>query len=299
MGIIFDIKHFSTHDGPGIRTTVFLKGCPLSCLWCHNPESQSHQPEMMYHANLCIACLECLKVCPQAAISQENGNLLTDPELCDLCGECVNVCFSGAREMVGYQTSVAGILEEIKKDIPFYDQSGGGVTFSGGEPLMQSGFLLDLLKACKDVDIHTTVDTCGYTSKEVLSQLLPWVDLFLYDIKAVDEDLHKHLTGVSNQVILENLRWLSKLGKKVIIRVPVVPGLNDSQQELQQLAAFAASLPGLDDIELLPYHPIGMEKYCRLQRMYTLKEVNAPTEEHLLKMADFLRKSHLEVHIGG
>ena len=225
--------------------------------------------------------------------------MLTDPKLCDLCGECVKVCFSGARELIGYQTSVADILEEIKKDIAFYDQSGGGVTFSGGEPLIQSEFLLDLLKVCKDVDIHTTVDTCGYTSRDVLQPLLPWVDLFLYDLKAMDETLHKRLTGVSNQLILENLGWLSKLGKKIIIRVPVVPGLNDSPQEMQQLAAFAASLPNLDGIELLPYHPIGMEKYSRLQRMYPLKETTAPTKESLQKMADFLRKSHLEVHIGG
>jgi pyruvate formate lyase activating enzyme len=297
--MIFDIKHFSTHDGPGIRTTVFLKGCPLSCLWCHNPESQSSQPELMYHPSLCIGCLECLKVCPQAAISQNGGSLHTDQKQCDLCGECVKVCFSAARELIGSQPSVHEILKEIKKDISFYDQSDGGVTFSGGEPLLQPMILLDLLKACKELDIHTTVDTSGYASQEVFQELLPWVDLFLYDLKAMDETLHKRLTGVSNQLILENLIWLSKLGKKVIIRVPVVPGFNDSPQEMQQLATFAAGLPSLSGIELLPYHPIGMEKYSRLQRVYTLKETIAPSEENLQKMANFLRNFHLEVQIGG
>ncbi len=297
--MIFDINHFSTHDGPGIRTTVFLKGCPLSCLWCHNPESQSSQPELMYHPNLCIGCLECLSVCPQAAISQNGGSLHTDLNQCDLCGECVKVCFSAAREMIGSQSSVDDILKEIKKDISFYDQSDGGVTFSGGEPLLQPVFLCELLKACKELDIHTTVDTSGYASQKVLQELLPWVDLFLYDLKAMDETLHKRLTGVSNQLILENLRWLSKLGKKVIIRIPIVPGLNDSQQEMQQLAEFSAGLASLDQIELLPYHPIGIEKYSRLQRIYPLEETIAPTKESLQKIADFLRNYGLEVHIGG
>ena len=250
-GVVFDIKKFSIHDGPGIRTTVFLKGCPLRCLWCHNPESQRSGPEVMLRGERCIACAACLEACAQGAITINGSGAVTDRALCIECGLCTASCYAEARELVGRTMTVAEVLAEIEGDISFYDESGGGVTFSGGDPLLQRDFLLALLKACRAKEIHTAVDTSGSFSWPALEMIRPYVDLFLYDLKLMDEERHKRVTGVSNRLILQNLEALSKLGHKIIIRVAVVPGINDDERNIYQTGAFAASLPHLEGVSLL------------------------------------------------
>jgi pyruvate formate lyase activating enzyme len=298
-GIVFDIMHFSTRDGPGIRTTVFLKGCPLHCAWCHNPESQSPQPQMMPRPNLCIGCLACLDACPHSAIAQVDGRLTYIPERCELCGRCLDACMAGARELVGRRMTTADVLAEIEKDRVFFDESGGGVTFSGGEALLQYDFLVELLAAARAAGIHTVLDTSGYCAPDRFEALLPLVDLVLYDIKSMDDDLHREFTGVSNQVILANLRRLSVSGVSFQIRYPFIPGVNDSAAQMQALGRLASDLPGLLGIEILPFHQIGLEKYRRLQMPYRLPDLLPPAQDVLQASADVLRCYNVEVSIGG
>jgi pyruvate formate lyase activating enzyme len=284
-GIVFDIMRFSTRDGPGIRTTVFLKGCPLACWWCHNPESQRQERELMLRPNLCIGCLACLEACPEGAITSGPDGPLTDAQKCRLCGTCQEYCYSDARQIVGRTMTVSQVMAEIRKDIPFYDESGGGVTFSGGEPLLQNEFLGALLRACKDEDLHTAVDTCGSVPWSVMDGLRADVDLFLYDLKALDDEIHLKYTGASNQRILENLVKLSERKQKVRVRAPLIPGINDSPDDLRRLVDFVAGLPNPAEVEMLPYHTAGVEKYRRLGRDYPLDGAQPyPSElEHILK----------------
>ena len=298
-GIVFDIMHFSTRDGPGIRTTVFLKGCPLHCLWCHNPESQSLRLELMLRPNLCITCLACIPACPEGAITLIGGEFITDRSKCNLCGICVETCTAEARVIVGREMTVAEVMAEILKDTIFYDESGGGVTFSGGEALMQQKFLLELLRACKEKGIHTTVDTSGYANWAVLDSMRPYVDLFLYDLKALDDKVHRQFTGVSNQLILANLSRLSELGHPVILRMPLIPGVNDSDESIQAVGRFAASLPNLVRLDILPYHQAGIEKYRRLDKVYGLAEIAPPSGEKVEIIAGVLRGFHLNIQVGG
>ena len=298
-GTVFDIKSFSIHDGPGIRTTVFFKGCPLRCWWCHNPESQSPAQELLLRPNLCIGCGACLDVCPQGAISKNGRGIVTDLEACSACGACVDVCYSDARVLVGKTWSVAEVLAAVERDRPFYDQSGGGVTFSGGEPLMQPAFLLALLQACKERGLHTTVDTCGFAAKEVFADIADYVDLFLYDLKVMDDARHKDVTGVSNRLILDNLRMLSQSGHDLVLRVPIIPGVNDDRENLEHLGQFIASLPHLNRVDILAYHQTGMEKYQRLHRSYRLSETNPPSEARMDEIAAYLSTFGLSVKVGG
>jgi pyruvate formate lyase activating enzyme len=265
-GTIFDIRRFSIHDGPGIRTTVFFKGCPLRCVWCHNPESQSPFPEMILQPSRCTLCGECLEACPNGAIYQEGDQILTDREKCKLCQSCAQVCYAEARRFTGQELSLAQVMDEVTRDTAFYDQSGGGVTFSGGEPLFQAGFLESLLVACKESEIHTALDTCGYAPFQILERLRGWVDLFLFDLKHLDDAIHRELTGVSNRLILDNLERLAGLGHEIYLRVPLIPGVNDDLDHLHALAEYAVGLPHLLGIDLLPYHAIGVEKYGRLNK---------------------------------
>jgi pyruvate formate lyase activating enzyme len=298
-GLVFDIKKFSIHDGPGIRTTVFFKGCPLSCWWCHNPEGQSPQPELVLRESRCIGCGACLEVCDQGAISWDGDVVSTDREKCVLSGACVEVCYAEAREMVGQEMTVAEVMAEIGRDIAFYDQSGGGVTFSGGEPLLQRDFLLALLRACKEEEIHTAVDTCGFATWETLDSIRKHVDLFLYDLKLMDDAKHRKFTGVSNELILKNLQRLSAQGHDIFLRVPIIPGINDDAENIRQIGTFAAALPHLKRVDILPYHRAAAEKYHRLNKIYGLPETRPPSDEKMAEITQILRGFGLQVKTGG
>ncbi|MBN1259792.1 MAG: glycyl-radical enzyme activating protein [Anaerolineae bacterium] len=302
-GLVFDIKKFSLHDGPGIRTTVFLKGCPLRCVWCHNPESQLRDPQVMVRTSRCVGCGACVEVCPHGAVTRDSvtrdvvtQDVFFDATRCAACGACVAVCYAGAREWVGREMAVATVLADVLRDRPFYETSGGGVTFSGGEPLGQPAFLLALLQACRAAGVHTALDTCGYADWEVIDRIRPFVDLFLYDLKTLDDRQHRAWTGVSNALILENLRRLAGLGHRIWIRAPIVPGCNDSDAEMQQLAAFAAALPGVERLELLPYHGMARDKYRRLGLPYRLADLAEPAAERMETLASLLRGFGLPVY---
>jgi len=295
-GIIFDIKKYALNDGPGIRTTVFFQGCPLSCWWCHNPESQSRTPALMYRANRCILCGECSLVCPQNGI-QVNGSVQTDRSKCDVCGTCAEACYYGAREVSGREVTVEEVLAEIERDTPFHDQSGGGVTLSGGEPLMQRSFLLGLLRACREREIHTVVDTSGYTTWEALDSIRGFVNLFLYDLKLMENGRHVQYTGVSNGPILRNLELLSEHGHSVYVRIPLIPGVNDHEGNLRESAEFLASLPGIIGVELMGYHDIAAAKYEALGMAYRLNGTRPPAEEHMREAGHILEGYGLQVKI--
>jgi pyruvate formate lyase activating enzyme len=298
-GTVFDIKRFSIHDGPGIRTTVFFKGCPLRCQWCHNPESQAFRPELTVRESRCIRCGACLEACPRGAISWNGASTPVTGEKCERCGACVEACYADARELVGREMTVAELVPEIERDRAFYDESGGGVTISGGEPLAQPDFLLALLQACREREIHTALDTCGYAPWETLDRVRPFVDLFLYDLKLMDGARHREFTGAGNERILDNLHRLSALGYDIVLRVPVIPGINDDGENLRQIAAFAAGLPGRHPLDLLPYHRAAADKYMRMGRAYELHEVKPPAADEMLKIEQILRESDLHVEVGG
>lgn len=298
-GTIFDIKKFSIHDGPGIRTTIFFKGCPLSCWWCHNPESQTPEPELMLWPDRCIRCGACISVCTQGAITWDSESMATDREKCTRCGACVEVCHAEARRIAGQEMTVAQVMAEIERDIPFYDESGGGATFSGGEPMMQRIFLLALLRTCRQHEIHTAVDTCGFSTWEALDTIREHVNLFLYDLKLMDPAQHRAFTGVSNESILSNLQALSRHGHAIVLRVPLIPGVNDDDENIRQTGAFAANLPHLERVDILPYHRAGIDKYHRLDKDYGLPEIDPPTDEKVAKAARILSGFDLHVKIGG
>jgi pyruvate formate lyase activating enzyme len=298
-GRIFDIKRYAIHDGPGIRTTVFLKGCPLKCPWCHNPEGISSRQQLAWRRERCRKCHDCVDACPEGAISFSKGILTLDETRCDDCGQCVSACCSHALELVGEDIEVGQLIEQVEKDIIFYDQSGGGVTFSGGEPFMQPDFLESTLGECRRREIHTVVDTSGYVDQETLSRVARDIDLFLWDLKIMDDEKHITWTGVSNRTILRNLKILSKLGKKVIIRVSLVPGINDDKQNVLDLGAFVASLDNIERVDVLPYHGAWVEKYKRLYRKKEPFLCRPPSREAVRTVEDELNGLGLKVRIGG
>jgi len=297
--MIFDVRRFSVHDGPGIRTAVFLKGCPLSCWWCHNPESQRFASELMLRENRCIRCGNCLTACPEDAIQRVAEDYFTDMALCNQCEACVPVCPAEAREIVGKRMAVEQLMAEINRDIPFFDESGGGVTFTGGEPLMQPRFLLDALQACKGIELHTALDTCGYADWSILDPVSDYTDLFLYDIKLIDQQAHQKYCGVSNELILSNLRNLSQKGSVIYLRVPIIPGITDTSENLDQIADLARSLPGIQRVDILPYHQAALGKYARLNLSYRLGEVIPPSGDRMTDIQDQLQQYGLQVKIGG
>jgi pyruvate formate lyase activating enzyme len=298
-GFVFDIQRFALHDGPGIRTTIFFKGCGLRCWWCHNPESQQTRPELLLRPELCIRCGACLAECPHGAIRRNGDGFATDRALCERCGACVAACTADAREMVGREMTVEQVMDEVLRDTIFYDESGGGVTFSGGEPLLQGDFLLDLLRACKAHDLHTIVDTCGFASPETLDRVSPYVDLFLYDVKLMDDRRHREVTGVSNTLILDNLRRLAEHDQPVVLRVPIIPHINDDEDNLRQIGALVRCLPNVERVDILAYHTLGMDKYERLNRPNPMPETAEPSEDEMMGIKRLLETFGLNVTIGG
>lgn len=296
MGLIFDIKKYSINDGPGIRTTVFFQGCPLTCQWCHNPESQPRTAVLLYRVNRCGRCGECAAACPHQAISL-NGNAATDRYKCEVCGACAEVCYNGARERSGYEADVAQVMAVIERDIPFYEGSGGGVTFSGGEPLLQHQFLLDLLRACRERGLHTVVDTCGFAAWEVFERIRNEVNVFLFDLKLMDEERHLKFTGVSNKLVLSNLQSLAESGASVMVRVPLIPGINDDHDNLHKTSEFIRALPNIICVELMGYHDMAAAKYEALGLDYQLKGIQTPGKDLLRAAADILEQSGLQVKI--
>ena len=276
--LVFDIQKFSINDGPGIRTNVFLKGCMLRCLWCHNPESNEPFPQLMFHSNKCIGCGTCLTSCPNGLHTMgAEGEHLIDREHCVGCGTCAGQCI-GALEIAGKEMTVDEILKEVMKDKVFYDNSGGGMTVSGGEPLMHPSFTLALLKGAKELGLHTCIETCGYASWEHIHAIIPYVDIFLWDVKETDSNLHKQYTGVENGLILDNLRKLNKEGASIVLRCPIIPGYNDRTEHLKAIGALAEELEHVLKVDVEPYHPLGKSKSEGLGKAYPLADLTFPED---------------------
>jgi len=298
QGNIFNIQKYSIHDGPGIRTTVFLKGCPLTCWWCHNPESQKVKPELVFCQNKCIACRDCEKVCHVGAVKFNEKGFSYDKAKCTLCGKCAEGCPSEALELIGENMNLKEAMKEIEKDIVFYEESGGGVTFSGGEPMLQIEFLDSLLTASKQKGIHTAVDTSGYAAWEDFKRIKDKVDLFLFDVKHMDAEKHKKYIGVSNELILNNLKKLSQGGSRIWIRIPIIPGINDEDMNLKRTCEYILSL-NLNDVFILPYHNIAIDKYRRLDMEYKMPDIQEPKDEVMEEIAQKFKAYGLNVKIGG
>lgn len=297
-GYIFNIQRFSIHDGPGIRTTVFFKGCPLRCWWCHNPEGQTLERELLVFNNRCIGCGTCASVCERGAITIKEGKVLIDRAKCDLCGKCVENCSTRGLEFAGKLVTDKWLLKELKKDIIFFDQSGGGVTISGGEPLMQFEFLLSLVKMLKEEGIHVTVDTSGYGEWDKLKQLANNVDLFLYDIKLIDNEKHKKYMGVSNEIILKNMQKLVNEKTNIAPRIPLIPGVNDDIEDIKQFAKFLGGL-GFRTVNILPYHDFGRDKYIRAGKEYKIEKKLRLSDEKRELINEEFAKEGINIIFGG
>lgn len=304
QGRIFNIERHGLVDGPGIRTVVFFKGCPLKCHWCHNPESQSISDEIMYAEDQCTGCGTCISVCPHKAISINSitGKRCYLPEQCERCGACITVCPSRALEMAGQDIEVETLIKEIVKSAAFHRRSGGGITLSGGEPLLQPDFCKALLTECRNEGVHTALDTCGYAPWRVVSDLLPLVDLFLYDVKHIDEKKHQVGTGVSNARILRNLEKLAACSREghpeITVRIPVIPGFNDTLDEVIAILDFLKPLQTIRHLELLPFHHYGESKYKKLQKDYELEASPRCDPEFLDACAALVKERGFEVDLG-
>lgn len=280
MGVIYNIQRFSLHDGPGIRTTVFMKGCPLRCVWCHNPESQRMQPQLSLFSQRCIGCGQCAAACALHHLGQAHE---IDYAACRACGRCAEVCAAGALEILGREATAEEIVEEAARDLPFYQTSGGGITLSGGEPAMQCDFAAEILRKAKAKGLHTAMETCGYAPWGSFEMLLPHLDMVLYDVKQMDSVLHKEYTGVGNERILDNLCRLCESGMEVVVRTPVIPGYNDQRENFAAIAVFLGCMPRPPRVELLPYNELAGSKYPRLGMTYapgerTEADGNAPDD---------------------
>lgn len=299
--LIFDIKRYSINDGPGVRVTVFFKGCPLHCAWCHNPESQSPRLQKLYNAANCIGCQACVNACPEGALKPDPiAGIVSDFSRCVCCGNCAAVCPSKAMEMSGSAMTEESVMEAIRKETLILDTSGGGVTFSGGEPLMFPDMLVSLLKTCGAEGFHRAVDTSGHASPDILLRVAEHTDLFLYDLKHMDPELHRQYTGVPNELILENLRLLAREDIPLIIRIPLIGGVNADETNMEATASFVASLPGAGHpVNLLPYHAIAARKYEKLGKAYNDEFMHEPSHEQLEKITGIFSTYGLEATIGG
>jgi pyruvate formate lyase activating enzyme len=294
---IFNIQKFSIHDGPGIRTTVFFKGCPLQCIWCHNPESQNSGKEILYDKNKCTLCGSCIKICQNNAIEIKDNDLEMNMDKCTFCGDCTVSCINSARQIAGKEYTVDEVMKEVLKDRVFYKNSKGGVTLSGGEPLIYAAFVEELLMKLKKENIHTAVDTCGAVDFKVLERVSKYTDLFLYDIKSMDEEKHILYTGVSNKNIINNLINLSKIHNNINLRLPIIEGINADENHIFEILKLIKNT-NIKKINLLPYHDIAMHKYEKLGRKY-YEYMKRPADEKLKRYKEIFEKEGYRVKIGG
>ena len=299
--LVTDIQKYSIHDGEGIRTTIFFKGCPLSCVWCHNPETQEYRQQFMWNQEKCTGCGECAAACPDGAVSMKGSRPVTDTEMCSVCHTCEEYCLQNAREFAGREYTVEELVREALKDQPFYEQSHGGVTLSGGEVLARDKeFLEQLMRGLTERGIRVNVDTCGYVPWENIESVIPYTDTFLYDIKLMDSGLHEKMTGAGNESILDNLIKLSKSGAAVWIRIPVVGGVNDTDRNMKETLDFLdAHSIGQKWIHLLPYHNTGSGKYSRLGQEYRGRDFTTPSKERMQELLDMCLKRGFQARIGG
>jgi len=306
--IVFNIQRFSLHDGPGIRTTVFLKGCSMRCFWCHNPEGQHPEPELRYFPERCISCGQCVISCPNHAHEMHNDAHVFVRDNCELSGKCVETCYSHALQLEGRSMTVREVMDEILSDKPFYESSGGGVTLSGGEPALSKDFARAILEQCKNHQLHTAIETCGEVPWESFEALLPFTDLIMMDIKHLDSAKHQRATGQLNDRILSNARRLALSGKKTVFRTPVVPSVNDTEEEIMQIAAFVRILielrksvhqNGTRDItyELLAFHKLAAGKYPSLGLDYKARDVEPPSKERMTALLEAARRSGIDASL--
>jgi len=296
---VFDIERYAVEDGPGIRTVVFFKGCNLRCTWCQNPESHSMKPQVMYYPDQCAACGKCVTACPVGAVrdSPPDG-FLTDHQRCTLCGSCVDACFHSARKIVGRRMTVRAIMEEILKDRAFYESSGGGVTFSGGEPLLQADAVLELAKLCTREGIHTALETAGFIQWELIERLLPWLDLLYFDFKHIDSETHRRVTGAPIELIMENIRKAAESFENMVVRIPVVPGVNANMETFSRMFSFLVEQTRVRTVELLPFHRLGSGKYAGLGMDYAFETATNLSKEDCQPFAEAGRRLGLAVSVG-